>query len=64
MRIDIQHIEEDSGESRLFSRVPAPFPRKPPVRKSLKAGVAGFLGIWPGDETDEEVLAELKELRR
>lgn len=62
LRVDIQHIEEDSGESPLFSRIPAPFTRRPVIRKS-QDGLAGFFGIWPGDETDEELLAMVEELR-
>lgn len=30
---------------------------------STNQGVAAFFGIWPGDETDEELLAMLRELR-
>lgn len=29
-----------------------------------KEGVAAFFGTWPGDETDEEMLAMLKDVRR
>ncbi len=67
LRVDAQHIEEDSGESILFSRVPPPIARKPSAGKSRieggKSGVAAFFGIWPGDETDEQMLASLKEIR-
>lgn len=68
LRIDAQHVEEDSGESALFSRLPAPMTRRPVIPRPRltqtgKTGVAAFFGIWPGDETDEELLALLKEVR-
>ena len=67
LRVDAQHVEEDSGESTLFSRVPAPIARKPAAGRlrieSAKAGVGAFCGTWPGDETDEQRLASLKEIR-
>jgi hypothetical protein len=67
LRVDAQHIEEDSGESTLFSRVPPPLARKPAAAKTridaAKSGVGAFFGTWPGDETDEQLLASLKEIR-
>ena len=67
LRIDAQHVEEDSGESSQFSRVPPPLSRKPSIGKAktetAKGGIDAFFGIWPGDETDEELLASLRELR-
>jgi len=67
LRIDAQHVEGDSGESALFNRVPPPLVRRPPAGKlrveSGKGGVAAFFGAWPGDETDEQLLASLKEMR-
>lgn len=68
LRIDAQHVEEDSGESTLFSRLPGPVTRRPAIPRprlieSGKTGVAAFFGIWPGDETDEELLALLREVR-
>lgn len=69
LRVDAQHVEEDTGESALFTRVPPPFPEqtKPRVKSRFaetgRSGVVAFFGSWPGDETDEELLASLKELR-
>lgn len=68
LRIDAQHVEEDSGESPVFSRLPPPMTRspiipRPRLTQTGKTGVAGFFGIWPGDESDEELLALLKEVR-
>lgn len=69
LRIDAQHIEEDSRESDLFSRVPPPISQRPAVPGSrpidhARNGISSFLGIWPGDETDQELLASLQDLRR
>ncbi|HWZ45328.1 MAG TPA: hypothetical protein VNW97_17775 [Candidatus Saccharimonadales bacterium] len=67
LRVDAQHVEEDSGESMLFNRVPPPLIHKPsagkPRMESGKGGIAAFFGAWPGDETDEQLLASLKEMR-
>ncbi len=67
LRVDAQHIEEDSGESTLFGRVPPPLARRPAVDRAraegAKNGVAVFFGAWPGDETDDQLLASLKDLR-
>lgn len=67
LRIDAQHLEESSGEAAMFSRVPPPLSRRPATGRSRmessKAGVAAFFGTWPGDETDEELLAALKDMR-
>ncbi|HMC32435.1 MAG TPA: hypothetical protein VKL99_16485 [Candidatus Angelobacter sp.] len=67
LRIDVQYVEQDSGEPTLFSRVPPPIARKPFINKirteTAKAGIDAFFGIWPGDETDEELLGYVKELR-
>lgn len=67
LRIDAQHVEEDTGEAALFSRVPPPLARRPATGRTRleagKGGVAAFFGTWPGDETDEQLLASLKDLR-
>lgn len=52
----------------LFERVPGPFggplPASHPVAQDERSGVAAMFGTWPGDETDEELLAQLEEVRR
>ncbi len=67
LRVDVQHVEKDSGESALFSRIPLPILRKPSLPRagteSSKTGTAAFFGAWPGDETDEQLLTSLKEMR-
>ncbi len=68
LRIDAQGVASGQGESKLFEKVPGPVEKRPaPVRykpgEQAKRGVPGFFGKWPGEETDEELLAMLKELR-
>jgi hypothetical protein len=68
LRIDAQHIEEDTGESSLFSRIPPPLAQRPVIPRfrasdTARNGIPAFFGAWPGEETDEELLAFLKELR-
>jgi len=35
----------------------------PTVPQDRKSGVSAFFGIWPGDETDEELLAAVRAIR-
>ena len=68
LRIDAQAVTNGQGESNLFERVPGPVENRPaPVRyrpsEQGKRGVPGFFGKWPGEETDEQLLTMLKELR-
>jgi hypothetical protein len=66
LRIDAQEIDAGVEGREAFSKVPEPLTR---VQKSdrriytARGGVAAFFGTWPGDETDEELLAALGELR-
>jgi hypothetical protein len=36
---------------------------RPSVPQDALTGVNAFIGTWPGDETDEELLAALKAIR-
>jgi hypothetical protein len=68
LRIDAQAVAGGTGEPKLFARVPPPIEhRQTTVRfrvgEQAKRGVPGFFGKWPGDETDEELLAMLKDMR-
>lgn len=68
LRIDAQAVATGGGESKLFEKVPGPVEKRPaPVRykpgEQAKRGVPGFFGKWPGEETDEELLSMLKEVR-
>jgi hypothetical protein len=68
LRVDAQAIADGARESNMFSKVPAPIQHRQPITRlriseQAKRGVPGFFGKWPGDETDEELLAMLREVR-
>jgi hypothetical protein len=68
LRIDAQAVEEAGSASKLFARVPAAMEhRTSPVRfrpgENVRRGVSGFFGKWPGEESDEELHAMLREMR-
>jgi hypothetical protein len=68
LRIDAEAVDEGHAVSKLFAKVPAPIERRPSVIRfrpgeQVKRGVTGFFGKWPGEESDEELLAMLRELR-
>ena len=67
LRLDADAIVPGEGVSEYFSRVPTPLARA--VRKiewqkpqTPSTGVNAFFGRWPGDESEEELLAALDEL--
>lgn len=68
LRIDAQAVSAGDGVPRIFAKVPPPMERRQPavrfrVGEQAKRGVPGFFGKWPGDETDEELLALLRDVR-
>ncbi len=68
LRIDAQGFEAGEGQPLLFTRVPPPREQHPVLMRNRPAdqsrkGVPAFFGTWPGDETDEDFEAMLKELR-
>jgi len=68
LRLDAQAIDEGAGESKAFAKVPPPMEHRIPaarlrISEQVKGGVAAFFGKWPGDESDEELLAMLREVR-
>jgi len=67
LRIDAQEIVDTTAGRKAFSSIPEALTKAPRVEKksqSNKTGVAAFFGSWPGEETDEELLAALGDLRR
>jgi hypothetical protein len=67
LRIDAQELVDSAEGKSAFGSIPAALSSKPRPDKRLqntKAGVGAFFGTWPGDETDEELLAALAEIRR
>lgn len=68
LRVDAQTIADGAMEPKIFSKVPPPIQHRQPltrlrISEQAKRGVPGFFGKWPGDETDEELLAMLREVR-
>ena len=68
LRVDTHAVESGENQPSVFAKVPQPRSRQPqPVRENPaargKQGVAAFFGTWPGDETDAELEAMLREVR-
>ena len=67
LNIDAEAVQPGDNEPSIFSRMPTPPGRKIDISKlrkpqGPKSGISAILGKWPGDETDEELEAALKEL--
>jgi hypothetical protein len=66
LRIDASEILSTSAGRTVFSVIPQPFDVPNRVERKLQAarvGVSAFFGNWPGDETDEDLLGALAEIR-
>jgi len=66
LRVDAQEILDTTEGRAAFSVVPQAFIKAEKVERRVqggKSGVVAFFGTWPGEETDEELLAALGELR-
>jgi hypothetical protein len=66
--IDAEHIGPATEGDSIWEQPPSPRPgRSAPVARLLpqddRSGVAAFFGTWPGDESDEELLAALAAIR-
>lgn len=67
LRIEADQIEVATPGSDLFSRMPASMTTGLDVRalrqpQGPRSGIAAIFGQWPGDESEEEVLAAISEL--
>ncbi len=66
LRLDVEAVLETVVGRDQFSGVPASFDDRQALEKrpqTAKSGVAALMGTWPGDATDEELLASLPEMR-
>jgi hypothetical protein len=68
LRIDAKYLEKAATDSALFSRIPYPIAINSVTSKgrstdASRSNISAFFGIWPGEESDEQLLAALKELR-
>jgi hypothetical protein len=67
LRLDVEQVLETTAGRGHFSQVPLSMEIKPRVERraqTSRIGVAAMFGTWPGDETDEELLEALADLRR
>jgi hypothetical protein len=67
LRIDVEAIEDGQDAPALWARVPEPIrgaltPQQLSGAGPRTGGVEAFFGRWPGDESEEELLASLREL--
>jgi len=63
----VEHVAPARAADAMWGRVPAPLPTRvsaaaEPAVQDATTGVAAFFGTWPGDETEEALLAALKDL--
>ena len=69
LRIDAAAIEDGSGASPMFSKLPPPqalrrtYHSRMKLAEVGKSGVPAFFGTWPGDESDADLDAMLRDLR-
>lgn len=65
LRIEAEGIAKASEADRFFSEMPKPVPGEMDLRalrqpQTRSAGVGAVFGKWPGDETEDQLLAALK----
>ena len=64
--VDAEYIGSAVDGDEIFEEVPVTDPvdfMPPSIPQDALTGVNAFIGTWPGDETDEELLAALKAIR-
>lgn len=64
--VDAEYVGSAVAGDEIFEEVPVTDPADfvpPSIPQDALSGVNAFFGIWPGDETDEELLAALKAIR-
>jgi hypothetical protein len=67
LRIDADSVRPGEDEPMIFSHLPAASHKRLDASKlhkpqGLRSGIAAIIGQWPGDETNEEVIAGLEKL--
>jgi hypothetical protein len=70
LRVDASEILPPAGSRQAFSSVPPALRRTGGIerkqsmpRQTSRNGVASFFGTWPGEETDQDLLRALEEVR-
>jgi hypothetical protein len=67
LRLDVQQILETTVGREAYSLIPVSFEsRHEPDRtkQTSRRGLSVVFGSWPGEESDEDLLASLAEIRR
>jgi hypothetical protein len=68
LRVDAERLEPASDDDlELWSASPLPLFRDAPARElhrpqGPRSGINAIVGMWPGDETDEEIFALIEEI--
>jgi hypothetical protein len=64
LRINAEKVEEGTdADLKVFGTIPRPLSAPvPTTRAAGKGGFEAIFGQWPGDETDEQLFAQLREL--
>ena len=65
-QIAVDGLQPAAPQDVLFAHIPLPTSRQPVFRSLLhdqKSGVASFIGTWPGDESDAELIEALQAIR-
>ena len=65
--VDVEYVGPARGSDAMWRSLPVPMPaQSSPVARAVPqdatSGVTAFFGTWPGDETEEELLAALEAL--
>lgn len=63
LRVRVEALDAARPEDQLFTQAPRPRPQQVDIEENLSkepSGVGAFFGIWPGDETDAELLEALR----
>lgn len=66
LRLDALEILESTEGRDAFSAIPSSFETSRRIERKTqtdRTGVSAFFGIWPGEESDDELLRELAEIR-
>jgi hypothetical protein len=68
LRVEVEYIGQARRTDAMWEKMPAPRPGPGtpvfrPEPQDEHTGVNAIFGIWPGDETEEELLEALKEIR-
>lgn len=65
-QIAVDGLQRAEPHDDLFAHTPLPTSRQPVFRSmphDQRSGVASFIGSWPGDESDEELIEALQAIR-